>query len=109
MVFTVIFSLLYMPILKKLGVQNKILMRSTTVGAINAGAQVAPGMVAGIFAGGMMTNLVSPIGLLFSSYITGRYLQKALIIKPWHAYGIAFGVSLGGSILLAFLLLLAFK
>ncbi len=107
LVAMVLATVIYLPVLKWNGVEQKLLLRSLTMGAIGSLVLVLSSMAFSFVSHFSLVSFVSVPGLVASILVSGHVLRKNLSLRAWTAYAIAGGVlCLSGFIL--FILFLVF-
>ena len=90
LLYGAIATLVYIPVLKKYGVTEKVVQRSLKVGLTTAAILVVTNSVISFLIGGY--GLILSIAI--TTYYSGNYLCKNFTIKPRIAYFTGFGVIL---------------
>jgi formate/nitrite transporter FocA (FNT family) len=101
--FVFIYAGLYMPILRWLGVTEKVGARSLYLAAVTVGIQFGCGLLS-------LVLLKSEfLGNVLAAIILMVILKRLLVIKTWQAIVIPILVSAVGSVLLAVILMFVFQ
>jgi formate/nitrite transporter FocA (FNT family) len=103
LVFVSIYAGLYMPVLRWLGVTEKVGIRSLYLAAITVGIQFG----CGLFSLALLDSEF--LGNILAAIILAVIFKRLLVIKIWQAIVIPIAVSAVGSVLLAVILMFIFQ